>query len=261
MIAGPGVVGAAQAHAILGLGPDWLDIFGGDKKSDMHHPRPGSEVSADASPTTARVASAEAPTARASAIEAPTAKGGSLPENVSVPTGLAQSGGGGGGGLPRTNIAVRSGNLPRVSSAPVTRSVVIRGAPRSANPAETIPAFVSPTVPQAPAVVALAAPPPVAPEPAGRPAPAAPPAPSPSVPQAKDPLAPSDSGAARIPDSYRVGYSEHLKSATTGDLFMAALPGVAGIAGFTLVGAYAGYRQAKALQRALLAPVPTRIVL
>ena len=42
---------------------------------------------------------------------------------------------------------------------------------------------------------------------------------------------------------------------------MAALPGVAGIAGFTLVGAYAGFRQAKALQRALLAPVPTRILL
>jgi hypothetical protein len=39
------------------------------------------------------------------------------------------------------------------------------------------------------------------------------------------------------------------------------LPGVAGIAGFTVLGAYAGYRQAKALQAALLAPVPTRILL
>jgi hypothetical protein len=31
--------------------------------------------------------------------------------------------------------------------------------------------------------------------------------------------------------------------------------------GFTVVGAYAGYRQAKALQKALLAPVPTSILL
>ena len=71
----------------------------------------------------------------------------------------------------------------------------------------------------------------------------------------------ANSGAARIPDSYRVGYAEYLRSADTGDLFVAALPGVAGITGFTLVGAYAGYRQAKALQRALLAPAPTSFLL
>jgi hypothetical protein len=81
------------------------------------------------------------------------------------------------------------------------------------------------------------------------------------VPQAKDPLAPSDSGIAPIPDSYRAGYAEYLRSASTSDLLFEALPGVAGIAGFTLVGAYAGYRQAKALQRALLAPAPTSILL
>ena len=45
------------------------------------------------------------------------------------------------------------------------------------------------------------------------------------------------------------------------DLFVAAVPGVAGLAGFTLVGAFAGYRQARAVQAALLAPVPTRILL
>jgi hypothetical protein len=65
----------------------------------------------------------------------------------------------------------------------------------------------------------------------------------------------------RVPDSFRVGYPEYLRSADTGDLFVAALPGLVGITGFTLVGAYAGYRQAKALQRALLAPAPTRILL
>ena len=45
------------------------------------------------------------------------------------------------------------------------------------------------------------------------------------------------------------------------DILAAALPGAAGIAGFTLIGAFAGYRQAKAVQRALLAPVPTSILL
>ena len=54
---------------------------------------------------------------------------------------------------------------------------------------------------------------------------------------------------------------EYLRAATTSDLFAAALPGVAGIAGFTLLGAYAGYRQARAVQAALLPPVPTRILL
>ena len=65
----------------------------------------------------------------------------------------------------------------------------------------------------------------------------------------------------KIPDSFRVGYAEYLRAASTADLFVAALPGVAGIAGFTLLGAYAGYRQARAVQAALLAPVPTSILL
>lgn len=64
-----------------------------------------------------------------------------------------------------------------------------------------------------------------------------------------------------MPDSYRAGYAEYLRSASTGDLIVEALPGVAGIAGFTLIGAYAGYRQARAVQKALLAPAPTSILL
>ncbi len=273
MVAGPGFVGAAQAHAILGIGPDWFDIFGDNDKSDLHHPRPDAEASTQSSRTQAGVATAEPPTAKV----------GSLPENVGAReftaaenvgisqgnvgisqgnVGISQSvGGGGGGGLPPTSSAARAGNLPRVSSAPVTRSIVIRGVPRAANPAAAVPAFVPPALPQTPAIVPLAVPPPVAPEPEGRPAPAAPPAPSPSSPRAKDPLAHSDSGTARIPDSYRVGYAEYLRAATTSDLFAAALPGVVGITGFTLVGAYAGYRQAKAVQRALLPPAPTSILL
>ena len=39
----PGVVGIAQSHAILGIGPDIFDLFDDDEKSDLHHPRPGSE--------------------------------------------------------------------------------------------------------------------------------------------------------------------------------------------------------------------------
>ena len=65
----------------------------------------------------------------------------------------------------------------------------------------------------------------------------------------------------KIPESFRVGYAEYLRSATMSDLLVAAVPGVAGLAGFTMVGAFAGYRQARAVQAALLAPVPTRILL
>ena len=45
-----------------------------------------------------------------------------------------------------------------------------------------------------------------------------------TAPRAKDPLAPSDSGAAQIPDSFRVGYAEYLRSATTSDLFARRSP-------------------------------------
>lgn len=260
MVVGPGAFGAAEARAIFGIGPDWFDIFGDDKKSDMHHPRPGSEVRAQSTGSAARVAAAEAPQAKVGSVPegAGTAATTGAPANVSAPSGIAESfGNGGGGGLPRTNIALRPGNLPRVSTAPVTRSVVIRGTPRAAT---NVPAVAPAELPQAPAVVPLAAPPPVSPEPEGRPAPAAP-APPPWSPPAKNPLAPSDSGVARVPESFRVGYAEYLRTASTTELFAAALPGVAGIAGFTVIGAYAGYRQARALRRALLAPVPTSFLL
>ncbi len=257
MVVGPGLIGAAPAHA----GLFGIDFFGDEDKSDMHHPRPGSEVSAQTTRSTTGFAAAEAPTAKI----------GSAPENDIVPESTAmrsiasapesvvtaQTVGGGGGGVPGANTAGRAANLPGVSSAPVTRSVVIRRSPQTAS---SIPAYVPPS-PQSPSVVALAAPPPDSVEPEAGQRPGGPLAPSPTAPQAKSPLAPGNSGAARIPDSYRVGYAEYLRSADTGDLFVAALPGVAGITGFTLVGAYAGYRQAKALQRALLAPAPTSFLL
>lgn len=254
MLAGPGFVGTAIARADL-FG---FDFFGDcDKKSNQHHPRPGATVGGTPSART---------TASVAAVEAPAAKIGSQPETVSAPdaagvqslagvpgnVGVAE--GFGGGELSRTNAAARAGNLPRVSSAPVTRSIVIRGTPRA-------PASV-PSVPlQAPAVVPLAALPPVSPEPETQQAPAAPPVPSPSASHAKGFLGHSDSGVTQISDSYRAGYTEYLRAATTSDLIAAAAPGVAGIAGFTLVGAYVGYRQARALRRALLAPVPTSVLL
>ncbi len=79
-----------------------------------------------------------------------------------------------------------------------------------------------------PSVVALAAPPPDSVRAEASQRPAGPLAPSSTVPRPKSPLAPGNSGAARIPDSYRVGYAEYLRSADTGDLFVAALPGVVG---------------------------------
>ena len=258
MVLGPGLIGAAPAHA----GLFGIDFFGDEDKSDMHHPRPGSEVSAQSTRSATGFAAAEAPTAKI----------GSAPENDIVPESSAMRSiasapdsvvtaqtavGGGGGGVPGVNTAGRATNLPRVSSAPVTRSVVIRRSPQAAS---SVPAYVPPS-PELPSVMALAAPAPDSVEPEASQRPGGPLAPSPAVRQPKSPLTPGNSGAVRNPDSYRVGYAEYLRSADTGDLFVAALPGVAGITGFTLVGAYAGYRQAKALQRALLAPAPTSFLL
>ncbi len=164
----------------------------------MHHPRPGSEVSAQSTRSAAGLAAAEAPTAKI----------GSAPENDSVPESTAMRSiasapesvvtaqtAGGGGGVPGVNTAGRATNLPRVSSAPVTRSVVIRRSPQAAG---SIPAYLPPS-PQSPSVVALAAPPSDSVEPEASQRPAGPLAPSPTAPQPKSPLAPGNSGAPRSP--------------------------------------------------------------
>jgi hypothetical protein len=189
----------------------------------------------------------------------------------------------------------RNASLPTVSTAPSTRSVVVRGKvpaaqaePKvmpaasfvtpAATPAvtsgapmvEAVPVAPAPAAPPIPAAVPLSGPLPLS---GPAPAPAAPPMRSPApggipitttiVPGPGGQLAPADSypRPIEIPDSFRVGYADSLRAATTADLFAAALPGVAGIAGFTLLGAYAGYRQAHAVQAALLPPVPTSILL
>ncbi len=191
------------------------------------------------------------------------------------------------GGKSQSHSAARNASLPAVSTAPSSRSVVIRGnqpaeqaepevvpvdfrVPMSDAPVESgssmVEALSVAQAPAVPAAVPLSVPQPI---------PAAPPVLVPSPPRAvlvpstvepgpgRQIAAPADrfSPRAQIPDSFRVGYAEYLRAATTTDLFAAAAPGAAGIAGFTLVGAFAGYRQARAIQRALLAPVPTSFLL
>ncbi|RDH75538.1 hypothetical protein DVS77_26455 [Mycolicibacterium moriokaense] len=178
--------------------------------------------------------------------------------------------------------AVGSARLPAVSTAPSARTVVIRADNQAARPAQDAVPAVQASAPVADAPATMlgvplveslpAAPVPATPPPAAvptvapqvlPPAPRAVPAPSTSAPRPGSALGPADSfpPVTKVPDSFRTGYAEYLRTATTGDIMAAALPGVAGIAGFTMLGAFVGYRQARALQRALLAPVPTRVLL
>ncbi len=204
--------------------------------------------------------------------------------------------GGGGSGIDVLGIDVLGGPAKKsgggsgaathaVSTAPSTRSVVIRAKPAVAQPESApTPVVSTASMTETPAV-ALSAPPISLPGPAAEELPPAPPPAAAPMPMTGPVLVPPrpdalpvpttiESGPSRrmgpaqklappmrIPDSFRAGYAEYLRKATTGDLIAAALPGVAGIAGFTLAGAYAGYRQAKAVQQALLAPVPTSILL
>jgi hypothetical protein len=271
LVVGPGVVGIPVAHAILGIGPDindLFDLFGDDddnRKSKQHHYQPTADTGVQASRAAADATATEA--------TQPVAKVGSEPANasrVSAPETLATAGspeslspgiredigGNEGGAVPRSVGLGRTSNLPPVPSAPVTRSIVIRAVPGHAGSRQ--PMSVPPGLSQAPVPMAAPVPGPQVPE--EQQAPSAPPTPTPRW-HAINPGAPGGSGIGRTPDSFRAGYAEYLRSANTSDLVVAALPGVAGIAGFTLVGAYAGYRQARALRAALLAPVPTRVLL
>ena len=161
---------------------------------------------------------------------------------------------GGGGKAKSVNGQSR---VSTVSTAPSARSVVIRSQGPVASPAEEtaaapaiVPAvYTAPTMMGSPLVDAV----PTAPAPSVTPPPAAvplaggllplpsapaigPPAPqavpvipSTSAPSPGSPLAPGDSlrPPTKIPDTFRVGYSEYLRSATNMDILAAALPGVA----------------------------------
>jgi hypothetical protein len=274
LVVGPGMVGTAVAHAgLFGIGG--IDFFGNDdNKSRQHHPRPGEDTGGQASRTTAGAAAEAA---------APEAKIGSEPVNarsVSAPQSLAAAsapqamttagapeslsgvgapesltrGTGGGISLPRSVGMGRASNLPPVPTAPANRSIVIRGTQgaRARSRHRSCRGRRSPSRWQ------------LRRRPRGS-LTAGPHQPRPRRPRpnrlSRISRAPSISGVAPLPDSFRVGYHEYLRTASTSDLFVAALPGVAGIGGFTLVGAYAGYRRARGLQRALLAPVPTSVLL
>lgn len=189
-----------------------------------------------------------------------------------------------GGGSKSAGGGVTQSRLNAVSTAPSARSVVIRSKPTVAQPEpEVVPAtFVAAPVALRPAValsgpgfeavpaapaprpatVPIAVDPPAAPA-LEMPVPLAAPITTTNQPGPTGRLGPAKSISPpnKIPESFRVGYAEYLRAATTSDILAAALPGAAGIAGFTVIGAYAGYRQAKAIQLALLAPVPTSILL
>jgi hypothetical protein len=51
---------------------------------------------------------------------------------------------------------------------------------------------------------------------------------------------------AAIPESFRVGYPDYLRSARMGEVAALALPGFAGLLALTAAGGLVGYRQAKA---------------
>ena len=233
----------------------FFDLFGDDdEKSSLHHPRPGTEEFGGQAARTVGITTSDA--------GPPISTFGSVPESAGLREGsggIPESAGRGGKAAARCPAAGpqaghRTCRPCRPPRSPATSSFEGRhpaGAP--------VPAFVPPALPQATGVIPLATPPPSPPVPEGRPTPAGPPAPAPA-PRTKNPLAPNVSGQG-IPDSFRAGYAEYLRSATTSDILVAALPGVAGIAGFSIVGAYAGYRRARAVQAALLPPVPTSILL
>ena len=91
MVVGPGVLGTAVAHAILGIGPDLdiFDLFGDDdQKSSLHHPRPGAEDVSGQAARTVGVTTSDAGPPMSTFGSVPESAGpvgcsGGLPENVS----------------------------------------------------------------------------------------------------------------------------------------------------------------------------------
>src|SRR4051812_17874966 len=107
MVCGPGVVGIAQSHAILGIGPDLLDLLGGDDdKSDLHHPRPGSEAPPSGQAArTVGVTTADAGPPVSTFGSGPQVAAGGVPKSASLQSASPQSAsrGGGGGAVSRVS--------------------------------------------------------------------------------------------------------------------------------------------------------------
>lgn len=205
------------------------------------------------SPQSARVGTTgQTPSAVLSggAAQAPTAAitGGT----TQAPSAVVAGGGGGGGaaGVPTNGNLGRAPGLAPVPTAPSSRTIVIRSAPPKAPTAPGPAIAAAPAVPAAPAPVAappapvIAAPAPVAP-PAG--VPAAPSAPIMPAPRSEPPAAQPLSVPA-VPESFRLGYADYLRTASTSDLLFAVLPGLAGMLLMTAAGGAVGVRQARAAQ-------------
>lgn len=179
---------------------------------------------------------------------------------ITPPAVVAGSGGNGVSRVPASGSAGRAPNLAPVPTAPSSRSVVIRADPPAAPaPSAPVARVVAPpvVVPPVP-VVPIVVPPPVAAPSAGGGAPAAPAAPAltPPPPNAPAPAAPPPDA---IPDSFRIGYADYLRTANTVDLLFAVLPGMAGLVLLTAAGGAIGLRQARAAQ-ALPAPQIARFM-
>lgn len=168
-----------------------------------------------------------------------------------APTVTVSGGGGGAAGAPTNRSLGRAPNLAPVPTAPSSRTIVIRSAPPKA-PAAPAPAIAAPpAVPIVPAPVAVppapvvSVPAPAAP-PAGLP-PAVPSAPAVPAPRSEPPVAQPHSVPA-VPESFRLGYADYLRTASTSDLLFAVLPGLGGMLLMTAAGGAVGFRQARAAQ-------------
>lgn len=169
-----------------------------------------------------------------------------------APSAILSGGGGGGGaaGAPTNGNLGRAPGLAPVPTAPSSRTIVIRSTPPKI-PAAPAPVIAAPAAPVAPAPVVappapvIAVPAPAAP-PAGLPV-AGPSAPVIPVPRSEPPVAQPLSVPA-VPESFRLGYADYLRTASTSDLLFAVLPGLAGMLLMTAAGGAVGVRQARAAQ-------------
>ncbi|MGA5540417.1 hypothetical protein ACPCIR_01075 [Mycobacterium sp. NPDC051198] len=203
------------------------------------------------SPQSARVGTTgQAPSAVLSGgtAQAPTAAvtGGT----TQAPSAVVSGGGGGGGaaGAPTNGNLGRAPGLAPVPTAPSSRTIVIRSTPPKAPaaPAPVIAAYPAAPAPVvAPPAPVIAVPVPAAP-PAGAP-PAVPSAPIIPAPRSEPPAAQPLSVPA-VPESFRLGYADYLRTASTSDLLFAVLPGLAGMLLMTAAGGAVGVRQARAAQ-------------
>lgn len=282
MVAGPGMVGTAVASAdLFGIDLDILDLFDHhkDKKNKKSHPG-GAKVGAQQNGGTKKsggprrtglggpaqrgpekagvvgrrdVRESSGPVRRsAPSADAPEAAAGF--DGTFGGTGQALPGiasGGGGGEVPTNANIGRAPNLAPVPTAPSARSIVIRAEPPEAPavpvspPAAPAPAPVAPVPVVLPPLPAVVPPLPAAPPGAGLPS--TPSRPSMNRPSPQRPAADS-LGVRSIPDSFRTGYADYLRAASTTDLLFAVLPGVAGMVLLTAAGGVAGFRQARAAQ-------------